>query len=62
MLAAADNDRYTAVFPRIVLVYAVQDYGMNIQKHTFRDRLFLLSYILDKVNSFFVIDSFQMLL
>ena len=62
MLAAADNDRYTAVFPRIVLVYAVQDYGMNIQKHTFLDRLFLLSYILDKVNSFFVIDSFQMLL
>ena len=61
MLAAADNDRHTAVFPCIVLVYAVQDNGMNIQKHTFRNRLFLLGYVLDKVNSFFVIDSLQML-
>ena len=61
MLAAADNDRYTAVFPCIVLIYAVQDNGMNIQKHTFRNRLFLLGYVLDKVNSFFVIDSLQML-
>lgn len=32
MLAAADNDRYTAVFSCIVFVYAVQDNGMNIQQ------------------------------
>jgi len=61
MLATADNDRYTAVFPCIVLVYAVQDYGMNIQKHTFRDRLFLLGYVLNKINGLFMVDSLQML-
>ena len=62
MLAAADNDRYTAVFSCIVFVYAVQDNGMNIQQHTFRDRLFLLGYVLDKINGLFMVDSFQMLL
>lgn len=61
MLATADNDRYTAVFPCIVLVYAVQDNGVNIQKHTFRDRLFLLGYVLNKINGLFMVDSLQML-
>ena len=61
MFTTADNDRYSAVFSGILLIYAVQDNGVNIQQHPFRDRLFLLGYVFDKIDSSFVVDSFQML-